>query len=181
MKKYINFFPLFVFILIILGFFYLTIMKKDPYKLSSVLIEKKIPDFETNSLFEDKIFINDLVFNNEVVLVNFFASWCIPCIAEHKYLKLLSEEKIVKLIGINYKDNKINALEWIENYGNPYSNIGVDFDGRIAIEWGVYGIPESFIISKKNIIKYKIVGPITEENYDDLLKNIKKISAENEN
>ena len=93
----------------------------------------------------------------------------------------MSEEKIVKLIGINYKDNKINALEWIENYGNPYSNIGVDFDGRIAIEWGVYGIPESFIISKKNIIKYKIVGPITEENYDDLLKNIKKISAENEN
>ena len=181
MKKYINFFPLIIFILIIIGFYYLTIIKRNPYELSSVLIEEKVPIFKTTSLFADRFFIKDLEFNDEVILVNFFASWCIPCISEHKYLKLISDQKIVKIIGINYKDNKNDALEWIKKHGNPYSNIGVDSDGRIAIEWGVYGIPESFIINRNSIIKYKLVGPITKDNYDNLLKNIKKINAENEN
>ena len=157
--------PLILFLLIFLIFFYLLIVDRDPSKLPSNLINKKIPDFETTSLMYDKKFISSKEFGNEVVLVNFFATWCKPCRDEHVYIDKFSDKKKVKVIGINYKDNSQKTKEWLKKLGNPYSNIIVDKDGKIAIDWGVYGIPETFIVSSKGVIKFRHVGPVTKKIY----------------
>ena len=151
-------------------FMFFILLNEDKQFPGADYREFDLPIFNLEDLDDTRVINNTDI--QGASIINIWASWCITCQIEHPYLMNLNK-KGIPVIGINYKDNKIDALEWIKNYGNPYSNIGVDFDGRIAIEWGVYGIPESFIISKKNIIKYKIVGPITKENYDDLLKNIK--------
>ena len=127
-------------------------------------------------LLKDKKFISPNDFENQIVLVNFFATWCKPCRDEHKYIKLFSNEKKIKIIGINYKDNPKKTIEWLKNLGNPYSNIPIDKNGRIAIDWGVYGIPETFIINSNGIIKYRHVGPITNKIY----KKINLIINQNE-
>jgi len=111
-------------------------------------------------------------------LVNFFATWCKPCRDEHNYIKRFSNQEGIEVIGINYKDNSQKAIGWLKELGNPYSNIAVDKNGRIAIEWGVYGIPETFIVNSKGIIKYRQAGPITKKIYKKinliLLKKIGK-------
>ena len=112
---------------------------------------------------DNQEFISDIEFNNNLTLVNFFATWCIPCKAEHKYLKKISNDSKVKIIGINYKDNPKKAMEWLKKLGNPYSKIATDKLGNIAIDWGVYGIPETFIINNENLIKYRLAGPITKK------------------
>tara|TARA_B100001123_G_C15300130_1_gene1020728 strand:+ start:332 stop:865 length:534 start_codon:yes stop_codon:yes gene_type:complete len=172
MKKYFLITPLIVFFCIILVFFYFLIIKRDPSHIPSALIEKKTPKFEAPSLFNEKNFISNKEFGNETVVVNFFSSWCVPCRAEHQYLKILSNEKKIKIIGINYKDDSKEAIKWLSELGNPYSNIAIDLNGHIAIDWGVYGIPESFIINKNNIIQYRQVGPITKKTYKDFYSKI---------
>ena len=102
---------------------------------------------------------------HKVTVVKAYATWCKPCKKEHKYIKLFSEKDKIRVIGINYKDNPKKAVRWLKNLGNPYSDIPVDKNGRIAIDWGVYGIPETFIISSKGIIKYRHIGPVTKKIY----------------
>ena len=174
MKHFILISPIIVFISIIFIFLYFLIIKNDPSELSSVLINKKAPKFETSSLLSKKNFLYEKEFNNELKIVNFFASWCIPCAAEHKYIDQLSKEKGIKIIGINYKDDPKKALQWLNNLGNPYSDVAIDSNGDIAINWGVYGIPETFIVNYNNIIQYRLAGPITKENYDTFYKQIIK-------
>jgi len=99
------------------------------------------------------------VAEKNVALVNIWASWCIPCRSEHEILMILSKIEGLNLYGINYKDNKDNALKFIEQLGNPYNKIGVDKNGRSSMVWGVYGVPETFIIHKGTVI-YKHIGPI---------------------
>ena len=123
---------------------------------------------------KNEIFISSEEFGHEKVLVNFFATWCKPCVEEHKFIKHFFEEDI-KIIGINYKDNPKKTIKWIKNLGNPYSNIILDKNGLIAIDWGVYGIPETFIVNSKGIIRYRHVGPVTERNYNKIRLLIKKI------
>ena len=154
-----------VFFLVLLIFFYLLITERDPNKIPSNLINKQIPIFETNSLINDKIFISSEEIDRKITVVNFFASWCKPCKEEHRYIKLLSKNKNLQVIGINYKDNSNIALDWLKKLGNPYSNIAIDKKGRIAIDWGVYGIPETFIVNSSGIIKYKHIGPIDKKVY----------------
>ena len=146
--------------------FYLLIIKNDPSELPSVLINKKVPVFKAESLLNDNIFISEKEFKNELTIVNFFATWCKPCLDEHAYLKRLSIGKNLKIIGINYKDDPKKAIKWLKELGNPYYDVLADYDARIGIDWGVYGLPETFIINSKGIIKYRLVGPITEKNYD---------------
>ena len=111
---------------------------------------------------------------NSVIVVNFWASWCVPCRAEHPFLMRLAERANVVIIGINYKDSAENAAGFISDLGNPFWRIGVDERGHTAIDWGVYGIPETFIINKEGKIAYKHIGPITQTHMPEILSHIEK-------
>ena len=165
MKKKLLILPSIFFLLILLIFFYLLIIDRNPSDLPSVLLDKNVPKFETESLLKDEKFISSKKFGNEIILVNFFATWCKPCRDEHTYIKRLSNKKEIKVIGINYKDNPKKAIRWLKELGNPYTDVAIDKRGRIAIDWGVYGIPETFIVNSKGIIKYRHVGPVTKKIY----------------
>ena len=175
MKKQLLIIPFVLFLLVLSIFFYLLIIERNPLELPSNLLNKNVPNFETVSLLKNKNFISSKEFGNEIMLVNFFATWCKPCRDEHIYIKRLSKEEGIRVIGINYKDNSDNAIEWLKNLGNPYSDIPIDKKGKIAIDWGVYGIPETFIVNSKGIIKYRHVGPITKKIYKKINLLIKEI------
>jgi len=175
MKKKLLIIPSILFLSILLTFFYLLIIERDPSAIPSNLLDKNIPKFETESLLRKERFISSKEFGNEIILVNFFATWCLPCRDEHIYIKRFSNEKGIRVIGINYKDNSKKTIRWLKNLGNPYSNVPIDKNGRIAIDWGVYGIPETFIVSSKGIIKYRHIGPVTEKIYKKINLLIKEI------
>ena len=165
MRKQLLILPSIFFLLILLIFFYLLIIDRNPSELPSTLLNKNVPKFETESLLKEKKFISSDGFGKEIKLVNFFATWCKPCRDEHIYIERLSNKKGIKVIGINYKDNSEKTIQWLKELGNPYADIAVDKSGRIAIDWGVYGIPETFIVNSKRIIKYRHVGPVTKKIY----------------
>ena len=176
MKNKIFIIPGLVFFLILLIFFYLLTMDRNPSEIPSNLINKNVPNFKADTLLKKKKFISTVEFGNEVVLVNFFATWCKPCRDEHFYIKSLANKNEIRIIGINYKDNPKKAIEWLKTLGNPYSEIPLDENGRIAIDWGVYGIPETFVVGSDKIIKYRHVGPITKKIYKKinlLVENLK--------
>ena len=165
-----------IFFLILGTFFYLLVIDRNPSEIPSALLNKDIPKFEANELLSDKKFISANEFRNEIILVNFFATWCLPCRDEHIYIKLFADEKKIRVVGINYKDNSKKTIKWLKDLGNPYSNVLIDKNGKIAIDWGVYGIPETFVINSKGIIKYRHVGPVTKKIYKKinlLLEEIK--------
>jgi len=157
-------------------FFYLLIIERNPSEIPSNFLNKKVPIFEAKSLFKNNKFISSNEFKDEITLVNFFATWCKPCRDEHMYIKRFSNEMGLKVIGINYKDKPEKTIKWLKNLGNPYENILIDKNGKIAIDWGVYGIPETFIVNSNGIIKYRHVGPITNKIY----KKINLIIKQNE-
>ena len=165
MKKQLLIFPFIFFFLILIIFFYLLIIERNPSDLPSNLLNKNVPKFEAESLLKKEKFVSFKEFKNEITLVNFFATWCGPCRDEHEYIQRFSNEHGIKIIGINYKDDPKKTTNWLKNLGNPYSDIAIDKNGRIAIDWGVYGIPETFIVSSKGIIKYRHTGPITKKIY----------------
>jgi cytochrome c biogenesis protein CcmG, thiol:disulfide interchange protein DsbE len=109
-------------------------------------------------------------FNGTVTVVNVWASWCVPCHDEAPLLLQLAQDSRLRLVGINYKDDADNARRFLGRYGNPFAAAGVDHNGRAAIEWGVYGVPETFVIGRDARIAYKLVGPITPENFESTLK-----------
>ena len=125
-------------------------------------------------MFDNDTFISTEEFGQETTLVNFFATWCKPCIEELIFLKKLSNKNELKIIGVNYKDNSNKTIKWLKKLGNPYSKVVIDSNALIGIDWGVYGIPETFIVNSKGIIKYRLVGPITEKNYDEFYVKIKE-------
>ena len=174
MKKYFLIIPSIVFFFVMAVFFYLLITDRNPTELPSVLIEKKVPIFEVPMLLEEKNFKSSNEFGNELIVVNFFATWCVPCRAEHNYIKLLSN-KGIKIIGINYKDDPKQAIQWLEELGNPYSKVAIDSNGTIAIDWGVYGIPETFIVNARNVIQHRHVGPITKKEFNNFYSKILEI------
>ena len=175
MKNRLLIVPSIIFLLVLSIFFYLLIIDRNPSELPSNLLNKNVPNFNTKSLLKNKNFISSEHFGNEIILVNFFATWCKPCLEEHDYIKRFSREKEIRVIGINYKDNLKKTTQWLKKLGNPYSDIPLDKNGRIAIEWGVYGIPETFVISKKGIIKYRHVGPIDKKAYKKINLLIKEL------
>ena len=175
MKKHLSIIPFIIFSFILLTFFYLLTIERNPSELKSNLLDKSVPKFETESLLKNENFVSSKEFGNELVLVNFFASWCKPCRDEHVYIKKFSNEKKIRVIGINYKDNLKNSIEWLKNLGNPYSDIPIDQNGKIAIDWGVYGIPETFLVNSKGIIKYRHVGPVTKKIYKKINLLIKEV------
>ena len=175
MKKQLLIIPSILFLFILLTFFYLLTIERNPSGIPSNLLDKNIPNFETESLLKNEKFVSSEEFGKEILLVNFFATWCKPCRDEHDFMKRFSNENRLKIIGINYKDNNQKTIGWLKELGNPYSNIAVDKNGRIAIDWGVYGIPETFIVDSKGVIKYRHVGPITKKIYKKINLIINKI------
>ena len=172
MKKQLLILPFVIFFFIILVFFYLLISGHNPSKLPSALIGKKVPNFESQLLLNDKKFISNKEFVDEITIVNFFATWCKPCREEHFYIEKLSNKKGIKIVGINYKDKPQHTIKWLEELGNPYSSIVIDLNGSIGIDWGVYGIPETFVVNQEGIIKHRHVGPITKKIYDSFYSKI---------
>ena len=175
MKSNFFIFSPILFLLILSPLFYLLIIERNPSELPSTLINKKVPNFERKLLFNKKTFISNERFGKEKVIVNFFATWCKPCRDEHEYIKKFSKENKIRIIGINYKDDSKKTIKWIKNLGNPYSDIPLDKKGNIAIDWGVYGIPETFIVNSKGIIKYRHIGPVDKKNYKKINTIIKEI------
>ena len=133
-------------------------------------LEKKVPSFELKSLENNNIISEKIFKDDKYYLMNIWASWCIPCREEYEFLMELNKDQKIELIGFNYKDNFKNASSFLKDLGNPYDIIVLDKDGTSSIDWGAYGVPESFLIYQDNIIR-TFIGPI---NNDDLLE-IKKI------
>jgi cytochrome c biogenesis protein CcmG/thiol:disulfide interchange protein DsbE len=132
---------------------------RDPSLVPSPLIDKPVPAFSLPSL-EGKGVVTEADFTGRVSVFNVFASWCVPCRAEHPFLMEIARQGKAQVIGLNYKDKPGAAKAWLKELGNPYAKIGADRKGRVAIDWGVYGVPETFIIDKAGRIRYKHVGPI---------------------
>ena len=116
----------------------------------------------------------DTLKNNGVIIVNVFASWCAPCRVEHPFLKEMAKRDDLKIIGINYKDSAQNALRFLGVLGNPYDAVGVDPKGKASIEWGVYGVPENYIIDNQGVIRYKHIGPIDGHSIEKIKQEIEK-------
>jgi len=140
----------------------------DPKRVPSPLIDKPAPEFNLPMLMQGgNIGNKDML--GKVWILNVWASWCVACRAEHEIIKQLSKQNIVEIIGLNYKDEAADARSWLFEFGNPYSKIAVDRDGRTGINWGVYGVPESFLVDKEGIIRYKHIGPVTAESLQKIL------------
>ena len=128
-------------------------------------LKKEVPSFELKSFENNSIIISEKIFkDNNYYFMNIWASWCIPCKEEHKFLMKLKKDERIELIGFNYKDNFKNASSFLKDLGNPYNIIVSDKDGTASIEWGAYGVPESFLVYQNKIIK-RFIGPINNEGF----------------
>jgi cytochrome c biogenesis protein CcmG/thiol:disulfide interchange protein DsbE len=162
MKRVLFILPVVLFA-VVAGAAFLRLQGGAPSELPSNLIDKPAPAFELPPLPGREGGLSRADLGGRPVLVNFFASWCAPCLAEHPLLTRLSEEEGIPIYGVNYKDPPEDALAWLERHGNPFRLIGADATGRTAIDWGVYGVPETFVIDGDGRIRYRHAGPLTPE------------------
>lgn len=161
---------------VLAGLFWFRLGAGDPARIPSALIGRPAPQTKLPPL--DGLVANGVQipgldpaeFKGAVSVVNVWASWCVPCHDEAPLLVQLAQDKRIRVIGINYKDTQDNARRFLGRYGNPFSAVGVDANGRASIEWGVYGVPETFVVGRDGAIAYKLIGPITPENIDRVLK-----------
>lgn len=151
-------------------------MNRDPSLVQSVLIDKPAPSFTLKAVAGTGVEGFDTAsLKGEVTVVNVFASWCIPCREEHPMLERLKAETGVRLFGINQRDAPENASAFLAELGNPYDRIGGDTDNRVSIDWGVYGVPETFVVDAEGVITYKHVGPISPQTLErDVIPAIEK-------
>ena len=172
MKNKFYFIFLILFFSIIFFIFYKGLKNSNIYQPNKQ-INKEIPVFKAK-LFDSDFEINSQEFfkKKNFYLVNIWASWCVPCRNEHSFLVNLSNEKKLEIVGLNYKDNIVNAKSFLKELGNPYKKIISDKDGTIAIEWGAYGVPETFLIYNNKIIK-QIIGPIDNKQFKEIKNLIK--------
>jgi cytochrome c biogenesis protein CcmG/thiol:disulfide interchange protein DsbE len=153
-------------------------LKLDPRKIPSPLVDKPLPAFSLPTLENPKKSLTNADLKGRVVLINVWASWCVACKQEHPVLMALTRDKQVPIIGLNYKDRREDATQMLKVEGNPYDVSIVDADGRVGIDWGVYGVPETFVVDKQGVIRYKQIGPISPEVWEQtLLPLIRKLSA----
>ncbi|MCC8937993.1 MULTISPECIES: DsbE family thiol:disulfide interchange protein [Bradyrhizobium] len=174
-RRWLVLLPLVIF-LGLAGLFLLRLYGGDPSKIPSALIGRPAPQTALpalDGLAKDGTPVPGLdpaVFKGKVSVVNVWASWCVPCHDEAPLLTELGKDKRFQIIGINYKDAPENARRFLGRYGNPFGIVGVDGNGRASIEWGVYGVPETFVVGREGKIVYKLVGPVTPENVNTVLK-----------
>ena len=169
--KFSNYFIVVLFLFIF--FIFYKGLKNNNIYIPSFSINKDIPFFKAQIFDVNKQIDSDKIFKNDkFYLMNIWASWCLPCREEHFFLMDLSKQKNLEIIGLNYKDNSRGAKKFLEEMGNPYKTIILDEDGITAIEWGAYGVPESFLIYNQKIIK-KIIGPLNEKSLLEIKKIVK--------
>jgi cytochrome c biogenesis protein CcmG/thiol:disulfide interchange protein DsbE len=185
-SNYLRLLPVAVFV-VIAGFFAIALQSGDPSLLPSTLVGKPVPKtvfpavegLEAEAGKVEPGFTSADLAKGKISVVNYWASWCVPCVDEHPMLETLKEASGVDIYGINYKDQPSAARRFLGRYGNPFTAVGTDADGRAAIDWGVYGTPETFIVNGKGDVIYKHVGPITEDSLrGKLLPIIAKAKAE---
>ncbi len=162
--------PLIVFLMLAAVFAVLLLSGKDPAKVESVMIGKPVPAFQLQDPFKKGKSFSASDLQGRPAIVNVFASWCVSCQAEQKVLERMGATEKIKIYGLDYKDTPEKLSDWLQKHGNPYTAIGHDHDGRVSIDWGVYGVPETFIVDAKGIIRYKHIGVITEDDYQHIFK-----------
>jgi cytochrome c biogenesis protein CcmG/thiol:disulfide interchange protein DsbE len=165
-----------LFFIALAGIFLARLYSGDPSKIPSALIGRPAPQTplpQLEGLARDGAQVPGLdpeIFKGKVSVVNVWASWCVPCHDEAPLLTELAKDTRLQIVGINYKDAPDNARRFLGRYGNPFGIVGVDSNGRASIEWGVYGVPETFVVGRDGTIAYKLVGPVTPENFVSVLK-----------
>lgn len=153
-------------------------LKLDPREVPSPLIDKPAPAFSLQTLDTPSRVLSSKDMLGQVWLLNVWASWCSGCREEHPVLVEFSKTRAVPIVGLNYKDQPSDARRWLTELGNPYNAVVSDLDGRMGIEFGVYGVPETFVIDKAGIIRYKQIGPMTPKALQDtILPLVKKLNA----
>ncbi|GLT16214.1 DsbE family thiol:disulfide interchange protein [Vibrio algivorus] len=140
----------------------------DPTKLESVLVGKTVPEFKLEDLFQENKTYDQSLFQGQPLLLNVWATWCPTCYAEHQFLNKLSEQG-VKIVGLNYKDDREKAKKWLRDLGNPYQVVLFDGSGMFGLDLGVYGAPETFLIDANGHIQYRHVGDVNVENWNETL------------
>jgi cytochrome c biogenesis protein CcmG/thiol:disulfide interchange protein DsbE len=136
---------------------------RDIHELPSPLIGKPAPEFALTDVMDDARIVSNSTLKGQVYVLNVWASWCLPCRQEHAELLAISQQKIVPIIGLDYMDQREKAKQLLEQLGNPYTAVPFDKDGRAAIDWGVYGAPETYLVNAKGQIVFKFISPITAE------------------
>jgi cytochrome c biogenesis protein CcmG, thiol:disulfide interchange protein DsbE len=150
--------PLAVFV-VVFGFL-LVGLTLNPREVPSPLVGKAAPAFRLARLHQPAEQLSPADLTGKVWLLNVWASWCVSCRVEHPLLVELAKSKVVPIVGLNYKDRREAGIEWLAQHGDPYDVSVVDADGRVGIDWGVYGVPETFIVDKQGVIRYKHIGPV---------------------
>ncbi|MFW5450311.1 MAG: DsbE family thiol:disulfide interchange protein [Methylophagaceae bacterium] len=144
-------------------------LKLDPREVPSPYIDKPAPSFTLPKLYENTNTISPEDMKGKVWLLNVWASWCGACRAEHQVLNRVVKNHQLKIVGLNYKNDSSKAKQWLEDLGNPYVSVAVDRAGHTGIDWGVYGVPETFVIDKQGIIRYKNIGPVNQSDIDNTI------------
>ena len=173
MKKIILIVPLIVLTVVCLFFLFFILLEKNPNHPPSALLNKELPIFNSINIKDntEEISSNNLI--GKYTLINFFASWCTPCKAEHHlFFEIKKDIPELFILGFSHKDEISNSLDYLKEEGNPYSFVGLDQDGKIGFEFGVFGLPETFIVNNDGIIIFKHTGPLTKEIINDKIKTL---------
>lgn len=162
--------PLLVFV--VMAMFFAIGLTMNPREIPSPLIGKPVPEFSLPPVQGRTLGLSSADLRGQVSIVNVFASWCVGCREEHPVLMRLRDAGVVPIHGLNYKDKPDDAQTWLNRLGDPYTRTGADISGRVAIDWGVYGVPETFIIDRDGMIVHKHIGAITPEALRDTIMPI---------
>jgi cytochrome c biogenesis protein CcmG/thiol:disulfide interchange protein DsbE len=144
-------------------------LTRNPQEVPSVLIGKPVPEFSLPPVQGRTLGLSSADLKGEVSLVNVFASWCTACRYEHPLFMRLKADGVVPIHGLNYKDRPQDAAKWLDDLGDPYTRTGADLDGRVGIEWGVYGVPETFVIGEDGVIVHKHIGPVSAKDLEETI------------
>ncbi|WP_417500794.1 DsbE family thiol:disulfide interchange protein [Marinobacter sp.] len=177
MKRFLLFLPLLA--AIIVGVVLFAGIGKDPTKLDSALIGKPVPAFSLRDLKQPETTLDETVFRGEITLLNVWGTWCPSCRDEHDDLMWLAREKKVSIIGLNYKDNRDDALVWLDRLGDPYSKVIYDPKGTLGFDLGVYGAPETFVIDASGVVRYRHVGVVNGDVWERVLLPVINDAREN--
>ena len=168
--------PLAVFVALVA--FFAVGLTRDPREVPSPFIGKPAPAFTLTQLHDEKVAFTPDDMKGKVWLLNVWASWCVSCRVEHPLLVEMSRGKVVPIVGLNYKDKRDDGIRWLAKFGDPYVLSAYDDEGRVGIDYGVYGVPETFVIDKQGVIRYKQIGPVTPEALEKtILPLIRKLNA----
>ncbi|MFP8781333.1 DsbE family thiol:disulfide interchange protein [Hydrogenophaga sp. RWCD_12] len=153
-------------------------LQLNPREVPSPFIDKPAPAFSLPRLHQPEQSLAAADLKGQVWLLNVWASWCVACRVEHPVMVEMAKQKAVPIYGLNYKDDRRNALEWLRQFGDPYTASLSDRDGRVGIDYGVYGVPETFVIDKAGIVRHKHIGPVTQEVWDtELMPLVRKLQG----